>query len=64
MQQNNFNTEKHSKLHMNVYDVCPKCGEHSLMMEAAKKDGHRCKNTFCGYRSMSRNSSRRRWNVA
>jgi len=59
----NFNTEKHSNLHMNLYDVCPKCGEHSLMMET-KKDGHRCKNTFCGYRSSGRHGSRRRWNVA
>jgi hypothetical protein len=58
----NFNTEKHANLHMNVYDVCPKCGQHSLAVEASKKDGSKCKNTFCGYRSMGRNS-RRRWNA-
>lgn len=58
----NFNTEKHAKLHMNLYDICPKCGEHSLMPDAQKKS-HSCKNTFCGYRSGKQNS-RRRWNVA
>ena len=58
----NFNTEKHSNLHMNLHDVCPKCGQHSLAVES-KKEGSRCKNTFCGYRSAGRNN-RRRWNVA
>ncbi len=58
----NFNTEQHSNAHMNLNDVCPKCGQHSMKMEG-KKEGHHCKNVFCGYRPMGRNSSRRRWNI-
>jgi hypothetical protein len=57
----NFNTEKHASLHANIYDICPKCGQHSLSGEA-KKEGTRCKNEFCGYRPMGKNS-RRRWNA-
>lgn|GEM_PF-2145149 len=57
----NFNTEKHAQLHMNLHDVCPKCGEHSLQV-GSKKEGSHCKNSFCGYRTGGR-TMRRSWNV-
>lgn len=47
----NFNVNTQPRLAMDAHaTTCPKCGQRTLSAES-KKEGSRCSNVFCGYRT-------------